>query len=50
MDRTSKASTHLTGHRPAGGEIPKEESIHDLEMEIAMARWRGVERGGDRHG
>jgi hypothetical protein len=48
MDRTSKPSTHLVGHSKARREIPMKESIHDLEEQIAMARWRR-EEGGDRH-
>jgi hypothetical protein len=31
--------THLISHHLAGGEVPMKESIHELEVEIAMARW-----------
>jgi hypothetical protein len=31
--------THLISHHLAGGEVSMKECIHDLEVEIAMARW-----------
>jgi hypothetical protein len=50
VDGATKTLTHLIGHCSARGEIPVQESIHDLEIKNSMARWcRGGGGGGGLH-